>query len=119
MAKKVPKKERVEVVIDPVSLLANDYAKDLEELRKLDPTIITQIDMKRLEKLRLKYGIREKINKKTFPVVIGLLSKHIQNLLADLAYDILEREREKSPEKKPKRMKTKKEEIEPEELWEG
>jgi hypothetical protein len=115
----VKKKERVEVVIDPVSLLANDYAKDLDELRKLDPAIITEIDMKRLKKLALKYGLNPKIDKQNFPTMVGKLSKHIQDLLGDLAYDILERERELKPEKKPKKKKIRKEEISPEELWEG
>lgn len=108
-----------EIITDPVQMLAADYAKDLEKLRSIDIVIVTPIDIKRVKSIAEKYGKNYKISEDNFESKVGELSQEILKRLESLAIEhVLERVREVSPSRKPRKPKIDKG-PEPEELWKG
>jgi len=88
----------------PVSVLAEDYQRDLDALRNLSPLIITPQDIDQLKILSLKYGLEPDITKKNFIVRLGMVNSCILDKLEALAIEnVLDSERQKDPSKKPRR----------------
>jgi len=91
--------------ISPVVSLAEDYKSDLDILRRWNPAVITDEDIDKLRSMCIKHGMEDKyivINKKNFYAIKGFLSNAILRKYEKLSGEILERERELTPEKKPR-----------------
>lgn len=77
------------------------YKEDLDKLNRLDPVIITPIDIGILTVLRMKYNLDSEVTKGNFIKMLGELGSTILESLEELAIDhVLESEREDHPGKK-------------------
>jgi hypothetical protein len=104
---------------NPVSLLGEDYARDQELLRNLNPVAIIQKDINILQSLMMKYGVEGKITEDNFYYLKGSLLAKIRDLAEDLAFNAMERERKKSIDKKQKKVVFEETESTPEKDWTG
>lgn len=94
--------------LDPVSMLAEEYRKDLLKLDSFDELVradfMTYADLKEIEIMANKYDLEEKVTKENVHIVLGGLKSLVLSLLRELAVeDVLERAKEEMTDRVPKK----------------
>jgi hypothetical protein len=104
--------ERYPAGISPVVSLAEDYKSDLDILRKWNPMVINPSDIERLRSMCIKHGMDDtdifNLNKDNFFTIKGYLMNNIIRKYEQLTQDILERNRQLTPGKRPREVKQEK-----------